>query len=174
MPSDTVYGISCLAINKNAVERIYELKGRDYNMPFIILLADIKQAEQLDLRVQGLEPANKFWPAPLTLITPAGPNTPVFLHRGKFSLAVRIPNNDELRKLISQTGPIVSTSANPQGQPPAKTIAEAKNYFGDKIDFYVDAGTLDGPPSTIAEIKSGKLVVTRQGAFKLQDPGQAT
>lgn len=166
LPADTVYGLSCMALNKDSVGRIYKLKGRDYNLPFIILLSDIEQAAQLNLDPKDLHPAEKFWPAPLTLIVP-GKNSPAFLHRGRESLAVRIPPDAGLRDLIKQTGPIVSTSANPQGQPPAKNVGEAKEYFGSKLDFYVDAGTLEAQPSTIVEVKNDKLIVTRQGSFRL-------
>lgn len=169
MPSDTVYGLSCLALDKDAVERTYELKGRDYDKKLIILLANADQAELLGIDKKELEPAKKFWPGSLTSVVPAGPKTPEFLHRGTNKLPVRVPQNTELRKLIGEVGPIISTSANLKGEPPAKTINEAKKYFVGRVDFYLDAGTLEGQPSTIVELKDGKLVVTRQGAFRLPD-----
>jgi L-threonylcarbamoyladenylate synthase len=83
-------------------------------------------------------------------------------------LAVRVPDNFELRNLIKKTGPIVSTSANLRGQEPAKTVKEARKYFGDRLDFYVDAGHLDSQPSTLVKIENNKLKVVRQGAYEIK------
>jgi tRNA threonylcarbamoyl adenosine modification protein (Sua5/YciO/YrdC/YwlC family) len=165
LPSDTIYGLSCLALDQKAVERIYILKGRDYHKPLIILLADIDQAEQLGLRVSDLEPAQRYWPSPLTVIVPAGKLTPEFLHRGSRALAIRIPAKREVRELIKHTGPLISTSANPQGKRPARTAKEAKDYFGSELNFYIDTGRLKAKPSTIVELKGGELKLIRQGAF---------
>lgn len=168
LPSDTVYGLSCSALNKKAVKRIHKLKRRDSGKPLIILLSDVEQGKQLGLNPKDIEVAAKFWPAPLTVEWPAGPNTPKYLHRGQKHFGVRIPANEDLRNLIKETGPIVSTSANLQGKEPAKTVAEAKKYFGDKLDFYIDAGELKAEPSTIVQIIKGKLKVIRQGSFKVK------
>ena len=168
LPSDTIYGLSGLALNKLGVEKIYKLKGRGYKKPMIVLLADSAQAGQLGLDSRDLALASAIWPAPLTLIVPAGKNTPAFLHRGTKSLAIRVPDNSALRKLISSTGPLVSTSANPEGKEPAQNVAQAKSYFGDKLNFYIDAGELKTQPSTIVQTKNGKLIVLRQGAHQLQ------
>ena len=167
MPSDTIYGLSCAALDASAVQRIYELKGRSYHKPLIVLLADSAQGAQLSLDAKALAPAAKFWPAPLTLIAPARPRTPEYLHRGSPGLAVRVPADDQLRELLRAAGPLVSTSANPESQPPATSVAEAQKYFGGKLDFYIDAGRLPGRPSTIVNIQNGKLKVIRRGAFKV-------
>ena len=167
LPSDTIYGLSCVALNERAVERIYQLKGRDYDKPFIILLTSVEQAAQLGVNPKDLGPVKDLWPAPLTAITRAGQKTPELLHRGTYTLALRVPDNAELRKLISRTGPLVSTSANPQGQEPAKTLEQAKKYFGDKLDFYIDAGDLKIQPSTMVQIQNGGLKIVRQGAYEV-------
>lgn len=69
--------------------------------------------------------------------------------------------------MIKKVGPIISTSANKEGQKPAATITAAQKYFGDKLDFYVDAGKLTGRASTIVKASFGQLEVIRQGAVKL-------
>jgi L-threonylcarbamoyladenylate synthase len=82
-------------------------------------------------------------------------------------LAVRMPDNNDLRRLIDKVGPIVSTSANLQGQVPAKNVEDAQKYFGDKLDFYVDAGKLNGEPSTLVKIENGQIIILRQGSYKI-------
>lgn len=72
-----------------------------------------------------------------------------------------------LRTLLHKTGPLVAPSANLEGHPPAWTVREAKRYFDDKVDFYIDAGRLGGRPSTLIKIENGKVIVLRQGAAKI-------
>jgi len=63
--------------------------------------------------------------------------------------------------------PIVAPSANPEGQKPAAKIQEAKNYFGDKVDFYVDSGSLAGAPSTLIILKGNKVFIKRPGSIRM-------
>jgi L-threonylcarbamoyladenylate synthase len=63
---------------------------------------------------------------------------------------------------LKKTGPLAAPSANPQGLPPAKTIEEAKNYFGERIDFYLDAGRMPGKSSKLIEISNGKINILRK------------
>jgi hypothetical protein len=73
-----------------------------------------------------------------------------YLHRGTNSIAFRLPNKQELLDFLKSHGPLVAPSANPEGLPPAQTIAEAKNYFGNNLDFYIGgAKRLTGPASTL-------------------------
>lgn len=67
---------------------------------------------------------------------------------------------------MRQTGPLVAPSANISGQPPAKTIREAKEYFGSLADIYIDIGKLDSEPSTILELDKNKLKFIREGVIK--------
>jgi L-threonylcarbamoyladenylate synthase len=86
------------------------------------------------------------------------------------SLAVRIPADKPLQKLLHQTGPLLTSSANHPGQPPANDIKAAEKYFGDEVDFYVDGGDLAGrEPSTIIRIVDDAIEVLRQGAVKIEE-----
>lgn len=166
LPSDTIYGLSCRALDKKAVERVRILKGRDAGKPFIILISDIKMLDLLSISENQAEAVKQYWPGAVSAILQAA-NSSDWLQRGTQSLAVRLPDYLELRNLIRQVGPIVSTSANLQGQPPVSSAREAQKIFGDKLDFYVDVGELNKPPSTLAIIEDDKLKVVRQGAVKI-------
>jgi len=63
--------------------------------------------------------------------------------------------------LLHQTGPLVSTSANPSGHPPASDISTAKVYFGNSVDLYLDVGKLTNPPSGVYKLSDGILVSMR-------------
>jgi L-threonylcarbamoyladenylate synthase len=165
LPTDTLYGIVGRAESKEAVKKIYNLKDRDSQKPFIILIGSL-----LDLHKFGIRPdektqkfLNQIWPGKVSVILPCQDKKFEYLHRRKKSLAFRLPASKKLMALIKKTGPLVAPSANPEGQKPAETIKEAKNYFKQSIDFYVAGGRLQGAPSTIVEIKKGKISLVREG-----------
>lgn len=168
LPTDTIYGLSCLAVAHESVQKLHKLKDRAENKPYVILISDTAQLGELGIAASDTAPALKYWPGQLTLICPAG-NAPAWLHKGTGALAVRQPDSLKLRDLIAKTGPIISTSANISGQTPAGPVSEARKYFGDKLDFYVDAGPLQGKASTIARPVKGKLEVLRQGAVRIEE-----
>ncbi|HET9721591.1 MAG TPA: L-threonylcarbamoyladenylate synthase [Candidatus Saccharimonadales bacterium] len=168
LPSDTIYGLSCRALDKAAVERIHKLKGRDSNKPLIVLIADTKMLDLLSISGNQAKQVEPYWPGAISLEFQA-PSSPHWLHRGFKHFAIRVPDYPELRDLIRQVGPIVSTSANLQGQQPVASVAAAQEFFGDKLDFYVDVGELDNPPSTLAILENGRLKTVRQGAVKIED-----
>ncbi len=172
IPTDTIYGLAARAADKEAVERLYALKKRD-TKPGTLIAANLEQLEALGLKYRYLKAVEGFWPAALSVIIPCADPALKYLHRGKQSLAVRIPADKELRKLLSKTGPLLTTSANHPGEPPAETIAQAKEYFGNGVDFYRDGGNLSGrEPSTIIRIVDDAIEVIRQGAVKIDETGR--
>lgn len=172
IPTDTIYGLAAVAVNRESVLRLYDLKQR-YQKLGTFIAADIGQLLELGLVEGPLRAVAHLWPNPISVVVPTHPGWE-HLDLGKHSLAVRIPKADELLKLLAQTGPLATTSANLFDQPPANTIAEAQAYFGDKVDFYVDGGPLTGrPASTIARLtEDGKLEILRQGVISLDENGQ--
>lgn len=166
LPTDTIYGLSCIALSQTAVRRIHMLKHRDKTKPFVILISEIEQLTSLGINTAQAAPALAYWPGPLTLICAAS-QAPNWLTMGTATVAVRQPDSDQLRRLIDETGPLISTSVNPQGSKPSTSIKQAMSYFGDKLDFYVDAGELQSMPSTIAKPVTGGLEVIREGAIRI-------
>jgi tRNA threonylcarbamoyl adenosine modification protein (Sua5/YciO/YrdC/YwlC family) len=173
MPTDTVYGVAADASNEAAVNRLYELKKREQK-PGTIIAANIDQLVELGIKRRYLTAVEQYWPNPISIIIPTGFDLK-YLHQGKMSLAIRIPKDDELCKLLEQTGPLVTSSANAPGDPPASNIEEAKAYFDKNIDFYVDGGDLSNhPPSTIIRIIDDAIEVVRTGAVKIDENGRIT
>ena len=169
IPTDTVYGIVARAQDPEAVSRLYELKNRE-NKPGTLLAANIEQLQKLGLKHRYLKAVEQYWPGPISVVIPCADPALNYLHQGKMSLAVRIPDDPLFQKVLKQTGPLVSTSANQPGQKISNTINEAKSVFGDKVEFYVDGGDLtDREPSTIIRIVDDAVEVLRQGAVKISD-----
>ncbi len=169
VPTDTLYGLVGLAFNRKTVEKIYRLRRRTPLKPFIILISSIHDLAQFDVE---LEPAAakllaKVWPGKVSVVLSCHSKDLDYLHRKTQTLAFRLPDDHKLRSLLKQTGPLVAPSVNFEGQSPALTIAEAQNYFGDKIDFYLDCGKRVSEPSTLIKIENKKAVILRQGAAKV-------
>lgn len=156
MPSDTIYGLSCRALDEDAVERVHRLKKRSSGKPLIVLISDIEQLSKLNIDPGQAGIIKDYWPGKISLEFNA-PKSPVWLHRETKKFAIRLPAHKELRELIEEVGPIVSTSANVQSGQPALSLAEAVQYFGEKLDFYVDVEVLKSEPSTIVVVKNGGL-----------------
>lgn len=167
LPTDTLYGLVARIANPNAVERLYALKHRE-KKPGTTIAASVDQLADLGLDAALLDRIRNYWPAPLSIVLPLG-NELQHLHQGVGESPFRVVADENLRSLLEQTGPLVTSSANQPGEPPAQTLHEAQAYFGDHIDFYVDGGDIgDRPPSTIARLTDDGLEVLRQGAAQIK------
>ncbi|MDP2934252.1 MAG: L-threonylcarbamoyladenylate synthase [bacterium] len=170
LPTDTIYGLVGSATSKKIVSRIYKLRKRSPQKPFIILIGSFEDLKLFGIKIDKFSRKilNKIWPNSVSVILPCPEKRFFYLHRGNKTLAFRFPRQKNLIKLLKQTGPLVAPSANPEGMTPAENIKQAKKYFGEKVDFYVDKGTIKGLASTLVEIKNKKIVVLRQGAIKIK------
>jgi tRNA threonylcarbamoyl adenosine modification protein (Sua5/YciO/YrdC/YwlC family) len=167
IPTDTVYGLAARAADPEAVERLYQLKSRD-DKPGTLIAANFDQLETLGLKRRYLKAVEQFWPGAVSVVIPCADPSLKYLHRGLQSLAVRIPEPADLRELLEATGPLLTSSANHPGEPTATTIDEARTYFGDKIDAYIDAGDLSGrEASTIIRVVDDAIEVLRQGSVTI-------
>lgn len=142
IPTDTIYGIVCSAFNENSVEKLYKIRKRSKDKPMIVLIGSVN-----DLKLFNIDAIVKNWPEKTSIVFDCDDFE--YLHRGKRSLAFRLPHNKDLIDILKISGPIVAPSANIEGGKPAENIKEAKSYFGDKIDFYLDVGTIKSKPSKI-------------------------
>jgi L-threonylcarbamoyladenylate synthase len=167
--TDTLLGIVCQAKNKTAVTRLYGAKSRE-NKPGTLIAADIDQLVDIGIKRRYLTAVAHYWPNPISIVLPCTDAELEYLHQGKQSLAVRIPALETLRQLLYATGPLLTSSANMPGMPPARTFEEAEQYFKDAVDFY--AQPIDGStnqPSTVIRILDDAVAVLRQGSVKI-DP----
>jgi len=170
IPTDTIYGLSGQSLSKKTVEIIYKIKGKDPKKPLIILIESIKNLSLFDIKVSDKTKKilSRLWPGKISIILPCPSKKFQYLHRGTKTLAFRLPAKARLRKLLKTTGPLLSTSANPTGKPFAKNTAEAKRYFGDKVDFYSGQKNLTSLPSTLISIKDDGIIILRQGSVKIK------
>jgi len=168
MPTDTVYGLVARAQDSQAVARLYALKDREHK-PGTVIAASTSQLVALGVDEVYLDKVKKWWPGPLSVETPLGNNLS-YLHQNTGRQGFRVVADESVRKILEQTGPLVTSSANRPGEPGSVNVGEAWDYFKDKVDFYIDGGNLSGrAPSTIIKITDeGNIEIIRHGAITLQ------
>lgn len=156
-PTDTVYGLGASAARPEAVQRIYELKGRQDTKPLQVLIPDTASMARLARPTPAaLRLAERYWPGPLTLVVATEDGGTVGL---------RVPGHPVALELVRAVGPIVATSANRAGEPTPTDVGPIRRIFGPSVDVYVDGGTVDGHPSTVVDLTGSELVVLREGAI---------
>lgn len=166
--TDTFYGLGADPFNAGAVQKVKDLKGREGNKPILVLISDVEQLGRLiENRSAAFdELAKQFWPGALTIIGEATGQLPSELTAGTKSVGVRLPNDERVRSVVRACGgALTATSANPSGEPAARSAAEALHYFGETVDLIVDGGaaTTD-QPSTVVDTTSGSEVkLVREG-----------
>jgi L-threonylcarbamoyladenylate synthase len=163
-PTDTLYGVVAKASSQKAVERVYEVKGRSEGKPLIILISSLSDIKKfgIELLPEHVTFLQTVWPGAVSVILPCAHPKFAYLHRGTKSLAFRMPKKKSLREFLHVVGPLAAPSANPQGLKPAHTIAEAKKYFGENVDFYYAGGRKVGKPSRVISLLSGKPHIIRK------------
>jgi len=158
-PTETVYGLGCDPRDPRAVARLLALKGRPPEKGLILIAADLDQLASwvaLDetLAARLTEPRSR----PASWVVPATPAAPPWITGGRATLAVRLTTHPLARALCRSFGfPIVSTSANRAGRPPARSALQVQLRLGDGIDYLLHGRA--GPhrrPSEIIDARSGR------------------
>ncbi len=165
MPSDTIYGVWGQALNFLTVERINNIRRREEAKPFIVLIGDTEELKKFSIKIteEQKKALDKYWPGPVSVVLDCPEESFQYLHRGFKTIAFRLPGQADLQNLLKKTGPLVSPSANLPGLPPAKNISEAKNYFADLVDLYIDGGEISGKPSKLIQLhKDGSVNILRE------------
>ncbi len=153
MPTDTLYGIVGSAQHKDTVERIYNIRKRAPEKPCIILIGDINELEKFSVNISE-EQKNKIkeFSDPVSIVLDCLEDRFEYLHRGTRTLAFRVPASQGLRDLLLKSGPLIAPSANTEALPPSKNIKEAKEYFGNGADLYIDGGEISGKASKVIRL----------------------
>lgn len=156
VPTDTVYGLCCRVASVAGTERLYQLKGREGGKACIVLAQSLDEIRALGCAVERLPEYHE----PTSFVVPCQP-VYAHMHTDNGTLAFRIPLVGDIVEILKKTGPLLAPSANPNGMQPARTVAEARAYFGDAVDGYIDGGTLDASPSRIISLLTEPPTVVR-------------
>ncbi|MFA6049217.1 MAG: L-threonylcarbamoyladenylate synthase [Candidatus Micrarchaeia archaeon] len=165
-PTETVYGLGCDATNAAAVKKIFAAKRRPSEKALPVVVSSLSQiAKYAQITPLARSLAKKFMPGPLTLVVPMKKGVKFPAASREKTIAFRITSDALLRRACRLLGqPVVATSANISGKPPAGIFSEAQRDFSGKVPLMVDGGTLAASmPSTVLCIAFETPVILREG-----------
>ncbi|AUX27925.1 translation factor Sua5 [Sorangium cellulosum] len=169
-PTDTVYGFGCDLMNKQAIERVYQIKGmrKDKALAFICPdLSDIARYAIVENQTYRL--LKRFLPGPYTFILPATREVPKYVHLKQKTVGIRVPNHPVPIALVRALGrPLISTTAAPPGEDPIIDPTEIDDRFPG-LALVLDAGACGAVPTTVIDLSQGDVQVVRQGAGPTDD-----
>lgn len=174
-PTETVYGIGADAFNGEAVRGIFAAKGRPADNPLIVHIASPDELQAVaapsfaaQSHVDRL--ARRFWPGPLTVVVPKGPNVPDEITAGLNTVAVRMPDHPVALALIRAAGrPLAAPSANRSGRPSPTEAAHVQHDLAGRIDMIVDGGAAPvGLESTVLDLTVDPPLIHRPGAVTVE------
>jgi L-threonylcarbamoyladenylate synthase len=155
-PTDTIYGLGCLATDKKAIRRILKMKKRQRNRPMIILVSSMIMINKYcNISEKQRRYLKKIWPGPISAIFKSRGILPSELTSGLDSLAARLPNNNFLIKIIKKiNAPIVSTSLNISGSRNLTKVTKIEQIFKkDKPDLVINVGEIKNRPSKLVDLR---------------------
>ncbi|RKY82515.1 threonylcarbamoyl-AMP synthase [candidate division KSB1 bacterium] len=165
-PTDTVYGIGCDIFNKKAIQRVYQIKGKNFRQPLSFICPDLKNISKYAyVSNQAYKIMKHLLPGPYTFVLEATPLVPkkIMLSKRR-TVGIRIPDNKICHMLVTEFGnPIVSTSANFSGQEVLNDPDEIEHQFGSLVDVILDSGVLGLEPSSVIDLTGEIPVVLRYG-----------
>ena len=172
MPTDTVYGLAVVPTCARSVERVYELKHRPKQMNLPIMLDSAEKMPALGLAIN--ETAQRLLDSPLI---PGGLTLvlgflqkpiPIWL-KGRDEVAVRIPNDRRLLKVLEQTGPLLVTSANWHGNANPDTLSDALAQLDGAVDLAIEGGHLSMAQSTLVNCRHNPPIIEREGMVSREE-----
>ena len=169
-PTETFYGLGAAALDRRAVRRIFELKGRPETKPLLVLVDSIAMAAtvaEVGDRARAL--AARHWPGALTLVLRARPHVPEEITAGAGTIGVRVSPHPVAQGLVRALGgPVTAPSANPSGLEPPTTAARVLAHFEGAVEMVLDGGpTPGGEPSTVLDLTVEPPRILRQGAVRV-------
>ena len=159
-PTDTIYGLACLANNPSAIKALINLKQRDLDKGFILLASDVGYVlpyidENLDIAL--IKKLRQHTAVPTTYLVPKSASTSSLISGSSDLVAVRITSDPLVRYFCENTeSALISTSANLSGQKVASNMAELKAYFNQSLAYALPPNKYNSQPSIIIDLLTGK------------------
>ena len=161
-PTDTVYGLACLANNPGAIKTLIDLKQRDLDKGFILLASNVEYILpyiDANLDIKLINKLAKQSVIPTTYLVPKSETTSSFISGTSEFVAVRITSDPLVCFFCENTGSaLISTSANPQGQKVASNMLELRAYFNQALSFALPPNKYNSEPSIIINLITGEQI----------------
>lgn len=173
LPTETVYGIAADARNGAAVAKIFEAKGRPQDNPLIVHIAGVEMLPGLvsEFPERARLLAAAFWPGPLTIIMPRGPEVAAECCAGLDTVGIRMPSHPVVQRLIAASGiAFAAPSANLSGKPSPTNAQDVWNDMQGRLPLILDSGECQvGVESTVVSVVGEKPTLFRPGHITLED-----
>lgn len=165
-PTDTVYGIGCDIFNKQALDRVKEIKRNPDIKLLSFICPDLKDiAKYAKVSDYAYKTMKRLLPGPYTFILPAAKNVPKKLWSKRKTVGIRIPDHTVALKIVEGLGnPIVSTSTTTHKGKLLIDPMEIRSVFDFQVDLMLASGNLSGKPSSVIDLSGDEPVVVREGA----------
>ncbi|AXG05298.1 threonylcarbamoyl-AMP synthase [Haloplanus rubicundus] len=163
-PTETVYGLGADATDPDAVERVFDLKGRPRENPLSLGVPSVDAALDYTRPTEREERfMRRFLPGPVTVVVERRPSIPDVLTAGRDRVGVRVPDHETALALLERAPPLTATSANRSGAPSVTRVADLDDRIREGVAVVVDGGETPGTESTVVD--PGEGVVHRHGAM---------
>ncbi|WP_135823543.1 L-threonylcarbamoyladenylate synthase [Halorussus ruber] len=158
-PTETVYGLGADALNEEAVERVFEAKGRSRDKPVSLAVADADAALEY-VRATDREQRfmREFLPGPVTVLCEKREAVPDVLTGGRERVGVRVPDHPVALDLLREVAPVTATSANVSGRESATRVADLDPEIREAAEVVLDGGETGGTGSTVVNVETGDIV----------------
>lgn len=169
-PTDTLYGLGCDPFNEKALERLFAIKGRSERKGVLLLVPDYSYSEIVSSNIPDVfyKLREAFWPGPVTFLLEGKPSFSRWLVGEGGKVGLRHPDVTFLKLWMEAIpGPIVSTSANRSGEPPAQSLDELKGLFRHQVDLLLEGGEIErnSTPSTVVDLTRDPPSIVRAGRW---------
>ncbi|AZH27074.1 L-threonylcarbamoyladenylate synthase [Haloplanus aerogenes] len=163
-PTETVYGLGADATDADAVEQVFDLKGRPRDNPLSLGVPSVDAALDYTRPTEREERfMRRFLPGPVTVIVERRPSLPDALTAGRDRVGVRVPDHETALELLERTPPLTATSANRSGSPSVTRVTDLDDRIREGVAVVVDGGETPGTESTVVD--PGRGVIHRRGAM---------
>ena len=171
LPTETVYGLFTKALDKKAVDHVYQLKRRPRDKALNLNVAHLDDILNFSKNqppyLQKL--VDSFLPGPLTIILEANDKVPYWVNSDLTTVGFRMPSHPITLELIRAFGPLIGPSANISGHTSGVSFEEILKEFGQEVLGLEDDGFLTGQDSTILDLTGKKIKILRQGSITQED-----
>ncbi len=169
-PTDTVYGLGCDLTNKNAIERLYAIKGMARSHPLAFVCPDLSDiARYAFVENQVYRVLRRFLPGPYTFILGATREVPRLVQMKRKNVGIRVPACEVTRALARELGrPIISSTAARPGEEPFVDPHEIDEAFHG-LAMVLDGGAGGLVPTTVIDLTTTPPEIVREGAGSVDD-----
>jgi len=165
-PTDTVYGLGCDIFNKQALERLFQIKNDAITKMFSFVCADLKDiAKYAKVSDYAYRTMKHLLPGAYTFVLPAAKDVPKKLWSKRKTVGIRVPNNEVSLAIAREVGnPIISTSVTNRKGEVLSDVNEIKAIFHPLVDLMLSVGNLSNQTSSVIDLSNGSPEIIRVGA----------